>query len=188
MKRGKMITKSQMIKEVEDALDGKPKKLTPAQIELGANYLAMSNICTLDQYRRDIKDLTSMRQAVNRAWETAVQGYMEGQEGGYDDKYESQAIREVEQEVKGFRADLKAGGDRSRCLLEMMMKEVPFFFTDPSLTKVIKVTARKHEGDDLYSWAIFRSDKADPCYTGLGKSEVPYYKKLVEKIIERESR
>lgn len=49
----------------------------------------------------------------------------------------------------------------------------------------IKVTARKHEGDDMYSWAIFRSDRQYPIFTGLGKSEVPYYKKRVEEIVKQ---
>ena len=51
----------------------------------------------------------------------------------------------------------------------------------------IKVTARKYEGDDKYSWAIFRSDMRHPCYTGLSKPEVAHYKKLVEQMIEQEA-
>jgi hypothetical protein len=51
----------------------------------------------------------------------------------------------------------------------------------------IKITARKYGGDDKYSWAIFRSDKVYPVFTGLSKSEISYYKILVEKIIKDEN-
>ena len=38
-----------------------------------------------------------------------------------------------------------------------------------------RVTARKYEGDDAYSWAVFIDGR--PWITGLSKREVPYYKK-----------
>jgi hypothetical protein len=177
------------VKEVINALDGM-KTLTPAQIELGAQYLAMSNICTLDQFRREIVDLPSMKRAVQQAWDMAVTGGIEGYSAeagkGYDDRFETKAINDVEKEIRGFRADLKAGGERSKYYIETLKKEVPFFFTDPSINKVIKVTAKKYEGDDKYSWAVFRSDRAEPCYTGLGRNEVAHYKKMVEGIIKQE--
>lgn len=39
------------------------------------------------------------------------------------------------------------------------------------------ITARKYGGDDMYSWAVFRNGR--PMMTGLGHSEVGYYKKQV---------
>jgi hypothetical protein len=39
------------------------------------------------------------------------------------------------------------------------------------------ITARKYEGDDRHSWAVFHNGR--PVYTGLGKNEVAHYKKLV---------
>lgn len=54
--------------------------------------------------------------------------------------------------------------------------------------KFPKITARKFDGDDKHSWAIFRSDKYHPIYTGLGKSEVPHYKMLVQKMIDDENK
>jgi hypothetical protein len=57
------------------------------------------------------------------------------------------------------------------------------------MARKIKVTARKYGGDDLYSWAVFRSDQARPVVTGLGRSEVAYYKRQVEQLItERAAR
>lgn len=38
-----------------------------------------------------------------------------------------------------------------------------------------KITARKYQGDDMFSWAVFIDGV--PFVTGLTKSEVPYYKK-----------
>lgn len=38
-----------------------------------------------------------------------------------------------------------------------------------------RVSARKYEGDDAYSWAVFIDNR--PFVTGLGGSEVPHYKK-----------
>ena len=42
-----------------------------------------------------------------------------------------------------------------------------------------KITARKFEGDDAYSWAVFVDGR--PVYSGLTKREVPYYKLSVAK-------
>jgi hypothetical protein len=48
----------------------------------------------------------------------------------------------------------------------------------------VKVTARKYGGNDEASWAIFRSDRTTPVYTGLYKREVAYYKRDVERMME----
>ena len=45
-----------------------------------------------------------------------------------------------------------------------------------------RVTARKYNGDDACSWAVFIDGK--PWLTGLSKSEVPYWKKQAEKKLE----
>ena len=42
-------------------------------------------------------------------------------------------------------------------------------------------TIRKHEGDDMYSWAVFNKKSAIPVMTGLGKSEAVYYRDKFEK-------
>ncbi len=43
-----------------------------------------------------------------------------------------------------------------------------------------RITARKYQGDDRYSWAVFLDGQ--PKMTGLSKNEVPYYKEQVSKI------
>lgn len=43
-----------------------------------------------------------------------------------------------------------------------------------------RVTAKKHMGDDLYSWAVFFDGY--PVVTGLSKREVPYYKRQVRQL------
>lgn len=48
----------------------------------------------------------------------------------------------------------------------------------------IKVTARKWNGDDEYSWAIFRSDQIEPVVAGLHKREVPGHKKTIIELIK----
>lgn len=45
-----------------------------------------------------------------------------------------------------------------------------------------KVTAKKYEGDDLYSWAVFVNGR--PVYTGLGRREIDYYKRIAVEIEE----
>jgi len=45
---------------------------------------------------------------------------------------------------------------------------------------VPKITARKYEGDDAYSWAVFIDD--NPFVKGLSKRETAYYKKLAAKV------
>lgn len=42
-----------------------------------------------------------------------------------------------------------------------------------------KITAKKYMGDDSASWAVFVDGRA--VVTGLTKSEVPYYKRTLEK-------
>jgi hypothetical protein len=48
------------------------------------------------------------------------------------------------------------------------------------MRKAKRITARKYQGDDEYSWAVFFDGR--PVYTGLNRSVVAYYKKLVAKI------
>ena len=103
-------------------------KLTKEQVKLGALYLAMSNICTLDRFRKQIIDLETLKRYTHAAWEDAVTGTMEGMDGGYDDRNETKAINMVEREVKSFRADINAGGKRAEPWLKMLQKEVPFLF------------------------------------------------------------
>jgi len=50
----------------------------------------------------------------------------------------------------------------------------------------VKVTTRKWNGDDIYSWAVFRSDQLEPVYTGCSRAEARYYRGLVEERIEKE--
>lgn len=103
-------------------------KLTKEQVNLAALYLAMSNICTLDPYRKQIVDLDTMKRYTHTAWEAAVTGTMEGMDGGYSDRNEGKAIDMVEREIKSFRADINAGGKRAAPWLELLRKEVPFLF------------------------------------------------------------
>lgn len=53
--------------------------------------------------------------------------------------------------------------------------------------KMYRITARKYEGDDIYSWAVFLEGR--PFMTGLGRGEVDYYKKrVIEHVEERRSK
>ena len=52
------------------------------------------------------------------------------------------------------------------------------------MPKKRKITARKYGGDDKGSWAVFVEGQAYPIVEGLNKSEVPYYKKQVEKLLK----
>jgi hypothetical protein len=52
-------------------------------------------------------------------------------------------------------------------------------------TKTIqkRITSRKHQGDDHYSWAVFID--GIPFVTGLSKREIPYYKsKALDRLIK----
>jgi len=49
----------------------------------------------------------------------------------------------------------------------------------------VKVTTRKWNGDDAYSWAVFRSDQIEPVFTGCERAEARYYKKMVVEAIEK---
>lgn len=40
-----------------------------------------------------------------------------------------------------------------------------------------RVTARKYQGDDAESWAVFLDGQ--PAYTGMNRRSVPYYRRLV---------
>lgn len=55
----------------------------------------------------------------------------------------------------------------------------------PSMYKKPKITARKYEGDDAYSWAVFIDGR--PFVTGLSRREVHYYKKLARDYAERKT-
>ncbi len=40
-----------------------------------------------------------------------------------------------------------------------------------------RITVRKYNGDDIYSWAVFLDGK--PAYTGLSKGQSKFYKRLL---------
>ncbi len=42
-------------------------------------------------------------------------------------------------------------------------------------------TIRKYQGDDLYSWAVFRKGQTQPVCSGCGKSEATYHANQLEK-------
>jgi hypothetical protein len=46
-----------------------------------------------------------------------------------------------------------------------------------------RVTARKYQGDDAGSWAVFIDGR--PFVTGLTRSEVAYYKRQAQAAIDR---
>ena len=48
--------------------------------------------------------------------------------------------------------------------------------------KMPKITARKWEGDDMYSWAVFIDNQV--FVSGLSKRQVDYYKKLAKQTWE----
>ena len=52
------------------------------------------------------------------------------------------------------------------------------------MRKAKRITARKYQGDDAYSWAVFLNGR--PVYTGLSRGSVKYYKDLVEKMGSKE--
>lgn len=53
------------------------------------------------------------------------------------------------------------------------------------MAKKRKIIARKHNGDDQGCWAIFVEGQSYPVVSGLQKSKVPYYKRLVEKTLKQ---
>jgi len=61
-------------------------------------------------------------------------------------------------------------------------------FVSETMKKEFKkygITARKHGGDDCYSWAVFVNGRAR--MEGLGRSEVNYYKHKIL-VMEKERR
>lgn len=46
-----------------------------------------------------------------------------------------------------------------------------------------KITARKYEGDDCYSWAVFHDGR--PVVTGLGRDQVNHYKREILEIVKK---
>lgn len=48
-----------------------------------------------------------------------------------------------------------------------------------------KITARKHGGDDMYSWAVFQGTHV--CISGISRDQVDYYKcSVLKRIIEQQ--
>jgi hypothetical protein len=103
-------------------MKSKKEILTPEQVELAAEYLAMSNLCTLEPYRKDIKDLSSLKRAVASASNDAVLG---GVEGGLPERI---AEASVQKEVNSFKRDLKKGGKSAAYWTAQLHKEIPFLF------------------------------------------------------------
>lgn len=47
-----------------------------------------------------------------------------------------------------------------------------------SKAKQPKITVRKYDGDDCYSWAVFRDGR--PVFTGLSRSQANHYRKAAQ--------
>jgi hypothetical protein len=48
--------------------------------------------------------------------------------------------------------------------------------------KVRKLVARKHNGDDAYSWAVFEKGNPTPIVSGCSRSEARYHKSQLEQM------
>lgn len=46
-----------------------------------------------------------------------------------------------------------------------------------------RITARKYEGDDSESWAVFLD--GTPVFTQMNRRSVPYYKRLVQDMLNK---
>jgi len=91
----------------------------------------MSNLCTLHpEDRKKIVDVKTLNMYVHRAYDEAIVGTMEGQDGGYDESFEAEATEGVDAEVDTFRSDLIAGGKRAKYWIESLQKELPFLFQE----------------------------------------------------------
>lgn len=88
----------------------------------------------------------------------------------YDEeqKKEKQKQKDIENSPEWKESEKKYNREKAAERKAALAKIAP-----PAITK--RVTARKYEGDDMYSWAVFIDGK--PFVTGLGQTEVPYYKK-----------
>lgn len=141
------------------AARAKREKLTAEQIELGAKYLAMSNMCMFDIRgpRKAMTSLLALMSAVDLAVDDAISAGIEGYSmdagKGYDDRFESRASSDVEKEIKSFRSDLKAGGKRAAYWLETFHKEIPFLFVLCELCK-----SKFPEPNSVYCAACRASD------------------------------
>ena len=47
-----------------------------------------------------------------------------------------------------------------------------------------KFTAKKHGGDDAYSWAVFCNDRLMPDLTGLNRAQARYYVNMLKMVKE----
>jgi hypothetical protein len=48
------------------------------------------------------------------------------------------------------------------------------------------ISIQKHEGDDNYSWAVFRSDQKEPIICGLSKISAQFYKEKAMEDLKKE--
>lgn len=50
-----------------------------------------------------------------------------------------------------------------------------------------KVTIRKYNGDDEYSWAVFKAGQSSPVVAGLSKREAQYHKTKIEQLANKDT-
>lgn len=93
-------------------------KLTDEQVEIGAKYLACSNLCSLEGHGTRLKNVDDLKRAVHRGVDQAIFG---GVEGGQS---ENEAERGVNKEIEHFRKQLKKG---DQFYIASLRKELPFF-------------------------------------------------------------
>lgn len=54
--------------------------------------------------------------------------------------------------------------------------------------KVRKLTVRKHNGDDAYSYAVFEKGNPTPIVTGCSRADAKYHKSDIERMWEERER
>jgi len=65
---------------------------------------------------------------------------------------------------------------------------VPFRSCGMQGVNMVKLIARKYDGDDEYSWAIFKKGSDEPVVSGISKKMIPYYKQQIQKQLEEKRR
>ena len=113
----------------------------------------------------------------DKKWvEDAGKTMVDAAQKSYEDmKKETEAAKKQRNSPEAKAADREYSRKEAARRKESLAKIAP-----PSITK--RVTARKFQGDDKYSWAVFIDGR--PMVTGLGQSEVDYYKRMAYKKLQ----
>lgn len=165
----KIIKANDYLNTIREYLEGKQ-----LQSEMTGGVIAGGGV---GESKKDMIDLTPHLDNLEKAMNSMIA------QGDREDKYPSYRRKMIDKRYELEKAGFPKGGIKKAPGLTKTVKPSGAGNFEEAVDPIAKrITVKKWGGDDKYSWAVLVDGR--PAVTGLGKSEVPYYKNMIMKKLQ----